>query len=58
MAKATTVWLEDETMERLRNYAYTERITVKQAVESAIRAFLEDKHDLLTRPDQRKEGRI
>lgn len=49
--KATTVWLETSLMERLRDYAYTERISVREAITRAIRAYLEGK-DIIKRPER------
>ena len=49
--KATTVWLETSLMERLRDYAYTERISVREAITRAIRAYLEGK-EIIKRPER------
>ncbi len=48
-AKATTVWLEEELLEKVRDYAYTERISVKQTIHRALKEFLKGK-ELLHRP--------
>ena len=50
--KHTTIWLEDDLMEKLRNYAYTERITIKEAVNTAVKEFLRDKTGILKRPER------
>ena len=47
--KATTVWLEEELLEKVRDYAYTERISVKQTIHRALEEFLKGK-ELLHRP--------
>lgn len=36
-----------EQLEKLKDYAYTERLTLKEALEAALDAFLKDKTDLL-----------
>lgn len=48
-AKATTVWLEEELLEKVRDYAYTERISVKQTIHRALKEFLKGK-ELFHRP--------
>ncbi len=50
-AKATTVWLEESLMERLRDYAYTERISIREAITRAIEAYLKDK-EIIKRPER------
>ena len=47
--KATTVWLEESLMERLRDCAYTERISVREAITRAVEAYLKDK-EIIKRP--------
>lgn len=47
--KGTTVWLEVSLMERLRDCAYTERISIREATTRAIRAYLEGK-EIIKRP--------
>lgn len=47
--KATTVWLESGLMERLRDYAYTERISVREAISKAVETYLKDK-EIIKRP--------
>lgn len=49
--KATTVWLEESLMERLRDYAYTERISVREAITRAVEAYLKDK-EIIKRPSR------
>ncbi len=49
--KATTVWLEESLIERLRDYAYTERISIREAITRAIEAYLKDK-DIIKRPER------
>lgn len=34
-------------LEKLKDYAYTERLTLKEALETALDEFLKDKNDLL-----------
>ena len=36
-----------EQLEKLKDYAYTERLTLKEALDKALGAFLDDKNDLL-----------
>lgn len=36
-----------ELLEKLKDYAYTERVTLKDALNTALEQFLEDKTDLL-----------
>jgi hypothetical protein len=49
--KATTVWLEESLIERLRDYAYTERISIREAITRAIEAYLKDK-EIIKRPER------
>ena len=42
-----TFILRCDQLEKLKDYAYTERITLKEAVEAALDQFLADKTDLL-----------
>lgn len=48
-------------MKKLRDYAYTERIEIKEALDQALEAFLSDKTDLLEAPEKpittRKRGK-
>lgn len=48
---ATTVWLDKDLMEKVRDYAYTERITVKEAISRALVIFLEGK-EIISRPKE------
>ena len=48
---ATTVWLDRDLMEKVRDYAYTERITVKMAISRALALYLEDK-EVIKRPQE------
>jgi hypothetical protein len=50
-AKATTVWLEESLIERLRDYAYTERISIREAITRAVEAYLKDK-EIIKRPER------
>lgn len=36
-----------DQLEKLKDYAYTERVTLKEALEMALKEFLKDKNDLL-----------
>ena len=49
--KGTTVWLEVSLMERLRDCAYTERISIREAITRAVKAYLKDK-DIIKRPER------
>lgn len=48
-------------MKKLRDYAYTERIEIKEALDQALETFLADKTDLLEAPEKpittRKRGK-
>ena len=50
-AKATTVWMDEELLEKIKDYAYTERISIKAAISKALTEFLKDKK-LLHRPKE------
>lgn len=52
MGNYTTIWLESELMEKIRNYAYTERITIKEAINMAVKEFLRDKTGIMKRPEK------
>lgn len=41
-----------EYMKKLRDYAYTERIEIKVALDQALEMFLSDKTDLLEAPEK------
>ncbi|MBP3901631.1 MAG: hypothetical protein J6D53_09330 [Blautia sp.] len=45
--KRVTLHMSPELAEKLRNYAYTERITIKEAVNRALEWYLKDKNNLL-----------
>ena len=53
---ATTVWLDRDLMEKVRDYAYTERITVKEAISRALVIFLEGK-EIISRPKEEETER-
>lgn len=53
---ATTVWLDRDLMEKVRDYAYTERITVKEAISRALVIFLEGK-EIINRPKEEEAER-
>jgi hypothetical protein len=54
MSKATTVWMEEETLRKLQDYAYTERITIREAVNQILMDFLRDK-ETLDRPERSRK---
>ena len=43
----STIIVRTELMDKMKDYAYTERITIKEAVDMAFSEFLKDKTDLL-----------
>lgn len=48
-----TMVIRDETLERLENYCYTERLEMKQAVDDILSSFLDEYekgHELLQKP--------
>lgn len=45
-ARATFI-VRTEVLDKLKDYAYTERLTLKEAVDTALTSFLSDKNDLL-----------
>lgn len=45
-----TFIVRKEHLAKLRDYAYTERIDLKVALDQALESFLKDKKDLLTDP--------
>ena len=53
LTRATFI-VDVETLEVLKNYAYTERIPIKDVVNQALREFVSniDKQSLLKRPDK------
>lgn len=56
-----TFKVRKDNMKKLRDYAYTERIEIKEALDQALEAFLADKTDLLEAPEKpittRKRGK-
>lgn len=53
----STFIIRTELLDTLKNYAYTERITLKDAIEEALEDFLEDKTDLLDRNQPRRRNK-
>lgn len=55
LTRATFI-VDVETLEVLKNYAYTERIPIKDVVDQALREFVSkiDKSSLLERPDKQR----
>jgi len=51
MTVRNTFIFDKEQLEKLRDYAYTERITLTEAMRRALAGFLEDKTELLHRPN-------
>lgn len=54
-----TFIIRDDLLETLKNYAYTERITVKEALEDALEDFLEAQTGIMDRNrprERRKKG--
>ena len=45
-----TLRVTPELLKKMRDYAYTERITLTEAVNRAVAAYLKDKKNLLERP--------
>jgi len=48
-----TFIIRKEYLKKLRDYAYTERIDVKEALDQALEKFLKNKKDLLEAPDKK-----
>lgn len=48
-----TFIVRKEHLKKLRDYAYTERIDVKEALDQALAQFLKNKKDLLEAPDKK-----
>ena len=48
-----TFIVRKEYLKKLRDYAYTERIDVKEALDQALEKFLKNKKDLLEAPDKK-----
>ena len=55
LTRATFI-VDVETLEILKNYAYTERIPIKDVVDQALREYVSkiDKSKLLERPDKQR----
>ena len=55
LTRATFI-VDVETLEVLKNYAYTERIPIKDVVNEALKAFVSniDKQSLLERPNKQR----
>lgn len=51
-----TLRVEPDTLNKLRDYAYTERITLTKAVNNALSEFLFDKKGLLKKPEAESVG--
>lgn len=47
-----TFKVRKDNMKKLRDYAYTERIEIKEALDQALTAFLKNKKDLLEAPEK------
>ena len=43
----TTILIDKKLLTKLKDYAYTERITQTEAINRALRSFLADKKELL-----------
>lgn len=52
-----TFIVKKELLDKLRDYAYTERLDLKQAINIALESFLNDKNDLLKAPEKPKQTR-
>ena len=52
-----TFIVRKDLLEKLRDYAYTERIDIKDAINQALDSFLSDKTDLLSAPSKPKQTR-
>ena len=48
-----TFIVRKEHLKKLRDYAYTERIDIKEALDQALTQFLKNKKDLLEAPDKK-----
>lgn len=53
----STFILREDLLDKLKNYAYTERITLKEALEEALEDFLADKKGLIDRNAPRNKRR-
>lgn len=49
----TTFILDPELVNKLKDYAYTNRVTIRDALEKILREFLKDQHDLLPHPGRK-----
>lgn len=45
-------------LQKLKDFAYTERISIKEALDVALERFLQDRHDLLSRDKELHGGEI
>jgi len=52
-----TFIVKKELLDKLRDYAYTERVDLKQAINTALEVFLTDKTDLLKAPERPRQTR-
>lgn len=52
-----TFIVKKELLDKLRDYAYTERIDLKEAINTALDSFLKNKKDLLKAPERPKQTR-
>lgn len=52
-----TFIVKKELLEKLRDYAYTERIDLKEAINRSLDSFLKDKKDLLKAPERPRQTR-
>ena len=50
-----TFIVRKDLLEKLRDYAYTERIDQKEAINQALEHFLKNKKDLLKAPEKAKQ---
>lgn len=50
-----TFIVRKDLLDKLRDYAYTERLDMKQAINEALECFLADKTDLLKAPEKPKQ---
>jgi len=55
LTRATFI-VDVETLETLKNYAYTERLSIKEVVDQALKEFVSkiDKQKLLVRPEKQR----
>lgn len=50
-----TFIVRKEYLEKLKDYAYTERVDIKEALDQALEKFLKNKKDLLKAPEKPKQ---